>query len=1246
MARPASQQNAGYFPTPNMHWWNIISLFLAHADARGLDPFAGSDDTENGGHFFRAFTEALPMEAYVNELQRERADSLIPLFGKKHVACGGAEELFAPHEFVSFLFLNPPYDYDKGGDGRLELNLMTEAWKWLQPGGIAAIVIYTHHLTDKAVAWIATRMEGVKAFGLPGKHLGEYDQIIIAGIKSDGKRTKDDKNATAEDLKVQRANMPLLDAPLAQPLFKIPAAVMPSDAVYFRSKEVDPEQVMAALQVSGNTQGTSFRDLIWQSDGDKETSSVHELRHRHLAVAVGSGAVDNIVVQTEEHGRATIRAIKKMVKTCFYTAYDSKGSITMQKFRHAVEVTFGLLNEVGDVIELEGDKEVLPFIAANATAMKERIDAAVEPLYKWDFAGRRRELLDVRLGEEAEFELFHAQRHMIGMAIEGLKHKRGVLMCASMGVGKTSAASTAAMQIVAHVDSGMSRDKITVIVYPPQLPEKWLRELEWQSRTGEKIMPRRADHLDELKEALAEMEGVTAPKFILVKRDMMSLGGGVVGAVVWRESLTGKQGDADRKRFVYPTCPECGARLADDHGEDLEADYFDSGKRECDNCLAPLWVKERRSTKLEKQQKRTKYEILGELLGHQYPVMTFPDLTHRFPEPGMYICDGHYGDRMDKSIVRLMGDKLGLLVWDEIHEAKSYDSGRGEAFLRTANAAQKILVLTGTPVNGYASSTYNVEYAINPLMHTAYPRGGSVRMERKDRTGAALVGAAISRDGELTRTPRVEKWTGVNELFDSSRIVFPQSMRRWIDTMGVRISVEIIGKDKKKATGSNTGTSKKEDVTPPEGPGVTADLIMWMAKHTINFYLHDLGSVLPEMDEQIFGMGLPPEVQATYSDFEAQVQNYIDLHKDMKTPRWASVASQLTNWSFCWPNDPRRSWEIWHEYTHPLFKTKVKTLVATCPGFPELELTPKEEWLLDDMRKELATTEMIDGKEVVGRPYIVYVQQSGKTDIQPHLMNLIKKYVPDAKPFLLRSSVIPEKREAVINNAVKLGHNVLVCNARLVETGLDLVQFRTISVYEIIYNLTTLIQSTNRCYRLSQKSPLCRINHLYFKGTSENKAIQLMSTKKRAHSALTGLAMIGLDNLTKEEGDTFNLEEEIAKAYATGIMEDTSDYTTDAMRRVNAMDAQFMNRYPELSLPMPDVEIVAARVVEVVYAIPAVVEEAAAPTAPSENEETLRIVRRAIAALQKRMEAEAKPLPDPAAPSMPGRDWSTLSMGL
>ena len=94
-------------------------------------------------------------------------------------------------------------------------------------------------------------------------------------------------------------------------------------------------------------------------------------------------------------------------------------------------------------------------------------------------------------------------------------------------------------------------------------------------------------------------------------------------------------------------------------------------------------------------------------------------------------------------------------------------------------------------------------------------------------------------------------------------------------------------------------------------------------------------------------------------------------------------------------------------------------------------------------------------------------------------MKLITEHVPAGSPVVLEANTIAtDKRDGWVKKQVKNGANILICNPRLVETGLDLLTFKSLIFYEVAYSLYTVAQASRRHWRIGQ-TEACRVYHLY-----------------------------------------------------------------------------------------------------------------------------------------------------------------------
>jgi hypothetical protein len=119
---------------------------------------------------------------------------------------------------------------------------------------------------------------------------------------------------------------------------------------------------------------------------------------------------------------------------------------------------------------------------------------------------------------------------------------------------------------------------------------------------------------------------------------------------------------------------------------------------------------------------------------------------------------------------------------------------------------------------------------------------------------------------------------------------------------------------------------------------------------------------------------------------------------------------------------------------------------------------------------------------------------------------------------VLRAEVPPEQREAWYERQLKAGMQVCICHPKLVQTGLDLLDFPTILFYETGYSTYVLRQASRRSWRIGQKHPV-RVGFLSYAGTAQESCLRLMGKKLLVSLAMEGkLQSDGLQS-TEDDGD-------------------------------------------------------------------------------------------------------------------------------
>jgi superfamily II DNA or RNA helicase len=1051
----------GFYPIETRHHPAILSLVTpANPATRILDPFAGE------GEFLEAAAKAWNVTPYANELDGDRAAKCIERFGPKQAVRCDAERLIASNNAFGLLWCNPPYDHDGAGtpgNKRVELRYLRHSWKWAAEGGLVLWVVYQQHLTESAAEFLARNASRVDVWALPGKHLNEYQQIIVVAIKG----TQVSPEALYDQIMAQKAQPGLLEVQ-PEPVYKLPTP-RPISRFVFAPDTIDEQQGLRLIEEQGAWKTQGFQALLHIPQPPPPIEPVVAPRPGHMALVLAAGVANGAVIQTEDYGQVAIRGKTLHVEQIARVEVESDPNdpdrqVKKTTVRLKPTTTLTLLAGDGTIVEMDGDEALLGFITANKRALADYLNHKFKPMYRFDMNGIGGWLDRIRL--KGKYPMYAAQKHVVAAVTRGFQDRDSILLVGSMGTGKTlmggSTAIAIASGVVKTLQGQMRPDQICLIVAPPHLIEKWKRELY---SINPNIIAERLDRHEDVKAFLqrAETIGGNIAKIGLIKRDMTKLGCAWEPAVIWRNEPMAlwrhgqptPEGYEPHQRIVkqrVPQCPHCGCTVMQEKkGTTAPASesWLKSGKRQCAVCLSPLWREARDR-------------------GSQ-------------PKPGEKYPTKNPRYRLDEYFKRVYPDRLFLLIWDEAHEAAHGDTGNGESFGRFAGLAHKVLAMTGTPFNGKASSLFNLQYHLNPRVRQRYNWGGAPRLSHK----------VHGERGYPVVVDEIGKQRGRAES-------------QWVSAMGVREQIIEERPSYDSETGAFTGTSTYQRPY-EEAPGISPLLVAEMLDHTIYFSLGDLGKWLPQYEE----IALPVEMDAdTYDQYDRTRQQLKDYLIQRKWEGDVSFRGAYLQWAMGWVNSPFRPCEVIHNLKHPITGEKQPHRVAQLPSYGEDRVYAKEQALIDLVRAELAQN----------RPCVIYIRQTDTRDIQPRIEALIRQHVPAAKPFILKNTVQAERREAVIEKEIAAGTNVLITNPILVQTGFDLIHFPTLVFYEITFNLSTMMQAAARSYRLNQTHEHCKVVYLFYEATMEHTAVQLMSRKQRAAKLLTGdVGLTGLDALTEGE---------------------------------------------------------------------------------------------------------------------------------
>ena len=284
-----------------------------------------------------------------------------------------------------------------------------------------------------------------------------------------------------------------------------------------------------------------------------------------------------------------------------------------------------------------------------------------------------------------------------------------------------------------------------------------------------------------------------------------------------------------------------------------------------------------------------------------------------------------------------------------------------------------------------------------------------------------------------------------------------------------------------------------------EQPGVSPAIVSRLLDTTIFLTLKDLNLALPVYKEEVVALDM----------LEDQEQQYREMDSSLKQLAKQSnrYLSSWLQWSLARPNSAFRNEvvvidDINDDSGNSIRKVPFMELPAIIPNGHKW--LPKENWLADFCKLE----------KQQGRKVLIYVRQTGTRDIQDRVQMPLQ--ANGLRVSILGGNVDPRKREEWIAKRVNT-IDAMICNPRLVETGLDLVQFSTVVFFEIEYSLYTLWQSVRRVWRLGQTQPVKAIFSVY-NSAMEATALALMGRKMKAAQLVYG-DEVGGAIVPEEEGD-------------------------------------------------------------------------------------------------------------------------------
>ncbi len=296
-------------------------------------------------------------------------------------------------------------------------------------------------------------------------------------------------------------------------------------------------------------------------------------------------------------------------------------------------------------------------------------------------------------------------------------------------------------------------------------------------------------------------------------------------------------------------------------------------------------------------------------------------------------------------------------------------------------------------------------------------------------------------------------------------------------------------------------------------------------------FLEDISGELPPYEETYLSVALDPPMREAYGELEDDIRQALKEHRGNR-----SVLSTMLNTLLLYPDHPYGLGTLYGAEFDSELKRKVPFVIAKTRDLPEDSLYSKERRLLQEIKQELAE----------GRRCQVFAVYTRKHDVTARLQRILSN--EGIRTAVLRANVDTSKREAWYARQIRDGLQVVICHPKLVETGLDLLDFPTIIFYDSGYSLHTLRQASRRSWRIGQRRPV-RVKFLCYEGTMQTACLRLMGKKLLVALTMEGkFASEGLQSIDEDDDMLSAMARELVERNGIG---ETADAVWKALNAEN-----------------------------------------------------------------------------------------------
>lgn len=661
-------------------------------------------------------------------------------------------------------------------------------------------------------------------------------------------------------------------------------------------------------------------------------------------------------------------------------------------------------------------------------------------------------------------KLYPAQKTVVQGVANALRDKDFMLFVCECGAGKTALGVSTVMTAYKNKNRRMTN----VVMCPGHLVHYWQSEIERLCPQSEAVIVENFVHLKTLESKIKDHTMRRKHLWLILSKDKVKFSYDERPAVIWSKS---------KNAFV---CPTCGQVL-------YTVTYEGKGRyrREVKHHMDRESFRKKRFRPFEQNVTcRNTVKVYNKETG-----------KNEWVECGAKLWTANVSNNSDENPKWVkLGKGCGWVMAEHITEPTGYESSLLDKYIDISNPSvaesDMMEALSDAADGNLPNQTAPRRYSIARYLRR-YLKGEidfAIFDEIHELSGESLQGEAF---GDIVKTAKKSIGLTGTLLNGYARSLFyllyrtcPQLMKfeefdyddagKFTAEYGVSKCVTTYENDNGRL-GKRYG---KPNISPL--PGISPLVFTkFLLENCAFLCLEDISEGLPGYREIPVPCNMDDDVKLGYQEIKQAFKSTIGGRsgKGMKT------MSQMVNLMSVYPDQP------WGQY--PVVHPETGETVIEPHNCADSVIRSKEQALID----------LCLQKKEAGEKVLVYYHFVNRTKLDKRLKDLLTDN--GITVAVLDSKVKSEDREAWFARQVEDGVDVVICNPKLVETGLNLLDFTTICFYELSYNLYTLRQAARRSYRLNQEHDI-EVYFLYYQETVQEACLSLMANKLKAAMAIEG----------------------------------------------------------------------------------------------------------------------------------------------